>query len=90
MFNIGISGFHTREGLGSKGYKVVVLYEGCSQSKSGKNKIFSRSGNCQEILKNVREFSPFDLCKGIVREFCHDFFFRLRVHHMVRYLPGLW
>ena len=32
MFNIGISSFQIYEGLGSKGYRAVVLYEGYSQS----------------------------------------------------------
>ena len=43
----------------------------------------------QGILENVREFLPFDSHQGIVREFFHDIF-RLRLHHMVRDLPGLW
>ena len=42
------------------------------REKSGKNKIFSRSGNCQGILKKCQEFWPFDQCQGNVREFCHD------------------
>ena len=46
----------------------------CVREKSGKNKIFSRSGNCQGILENIREFLPLDSCQGIVREFCHDIF----------------
>ena len=53
---------------------------------SGKNKISPGQG----ILENVREFLPFGSCQGIVRKFCHDIFFRLRLHHMVRDLPGLW
>ena len=32
MFDIGISDYHICEGLGGKGYRVVILYEGCSQS----------------------------------------------------------
>ena len=31
QFNIGISGFHIHEGLGNKGYRAVIMYEGCSQ-----------------------------------------------------------
>ena len=74
----------------------IVLNEGEERSglphireNQGKQ-IFSRSGNCQGILENVREFLPFESCQGIVREFCHDIFFRLRLHRMVRDLPGLW
>ena len=32
MFNIGVLGSHLCEGLGSKYYRAVVLYEGCSLS----------------------------------------------------------
>ena len=44
------------------------------QGKIRENKIFSRSGNCQGILENIREFLPFDSCQGIVREICHYIF----------------
>ena len=58
---------------------------------SGKNKIFSRSGKSQGILKkmsgnfghmtHVRELSGnfMMLCQGIVREFCCDIIFKLKL-----------
>ena len=58
---------------------------------SEKDKIFSRSGKSQEILKKCQKFWPFDpyqgivggdfvlSCQGIVREFCHDIIFRLKL-----------
>ena len=39
------------------------------REKSGKNKIFSRSGNCQGILKKCQEFWPFDQCQGMSGNF---------------------
>ena len=46
---------------------IAIPYTGlpCVREKSGKNKIFSRSGNCQGILENVREILPF----GFVAKF---------------------
>ena len=66
----------------------VRLIQGCHMS--GKNQEKTKLSPGQGI---VREFWK---CQGIfchlthVREYCHDIFFRLRFHHMVRDLPGLW
>ena len=54
---------------------------------SGKNKIFSRSGKSQGILKKwqgILAIWPMPgnfvmSCQGIVREFCHDIIFRLKL-----------
>ena len=54
---------------------------------SGKNKIFSRSGNFEKMSQNfshlthVMELSGNFVmsCQGIVREFCHDIICRLKI-----------
>ena len=54
---------------------------------SGKNKIFSRSGKSQGILRKCRGIlavwpmsGNFVMsCQGIVREFCHDIIYRLKL-----------
>ena len=38
----------------------------------------------------IRKKTKFSPGQEIVREFYHNSFFRLWLHHMVRYLPGLW
>ena len=56
-------------------------WQGCHVSGKcqGKTKFSPEQGN-QGILKtNVREIWPFDPCQGIVREFCHDIIFRLKL-----------
>ena len=60
------------------------------QGKIREKQIFLQVRELSGNLENVRGFLPFDSCQGIVREFCHDIFFRLRLYYMVRDLPGLW
>ena len=50
-------------------YTIYITNTGLPRVRetSGKFNFFSRSGNCQGILQNVREFGIFGKCQGIVR-----------------------
>ena len=64
-----------------------TLIQGCHASgrNQGKTKFSPGQGIVGEFWKMSGDFCHLTY----VREFCHDIFFRLRLHHMVMDIPGL-
>ena len=84
------------KGLGKNGSKTRITPLHTSRRNqqvchmSGKNQGKAKFSPGQGIVRVFWKMSGIFCHLTHVREFCHDILFRLRLHHMVRDLPGLW